>query len=110
MVAFQNSTVATIAVPAFGSINPATLTRAPRGRVVRVLVRNVGGVVVFIAHEVSDISSVANAAATSYRLPPGQADVFVVMPEQGLYAISQGIAGLVSIAVSEAVPGLWMES
>lgn len=110
MGAYQNSTVATVGVPQIGAVNPATLTRAPRGKVVRLMVRNVGGVTVFIAHDVNDIATVANAAATSYRLPPGQADVFVLMPEQGIYAVAQGVNGLVSIAISEAIPGTSLES
>lgn len=106
----QPSRVATINIPIVGSENPATLVRAPRGKPLRVMVRNVGGVLVFLAHETTDLATFSNVSASSYRLPAGQVDVFVLMPEQGLYACAQGAQGFVSIAISEALPAVYGES
>lgn len=77
----------------------------------RVVVRNTGGVVVFIAHDVADLAALSNIGA-AYQLPPGQADVFVLAPEQSIIAASQGAGGQVCIAASEAIPveKNWMES
>lgn len=109
-MAFQPSRLATINVPIVGANNPALLTRAPKGKVVRVLVRNVGGVLVFLTHEANDLATLSNAASAAYRLPPGQTDVFVLMPEQSLFAAGQGAQSLVCIAVSEAIPEQKFES
>lgn len=77
----------------------------------RVMVRNTGGVLVFIAHDVSDLSQGSNIGA-AYQLPPGQADVFVLAPEQSIIAAAQGAGGQVCVAASEAIPveKNWMES
>lgn len=109
-IGFQPSRVATINVPIIGTNNPATLLRAPKGKPMRVMVRNVGGVLVFIAHDATDLATFSNASASSYRLPAGYADVFVLMPEQGIYAAAQGAQGLISIALSEALPSYFNES
>ena len=107
---FQPSRVATINVPVIGTNNPATLLRAPKDRPMRVLVRNVGGVLVFLSHDATDLATFTNASASSYRLPAGFADVFVVMPEQGMFAAAQGAQGMISIALSEALPAYSQES
>jgi hypothetical protein len=106
----QPSRVATINVPIIGSNNPATLIRAPKGKPIRLMIRNVGGVLCFLAHDVQDLATFSNASANSYRLPAGQVDVFVVMPEQAVYAVAQGAQGLISIAISEALPAVYGES
>lgn len=107
---FQPSRLATINVPIVGANNPALLTRAPKGKVVRILVRNVGGVLVFLTHEANDLATLANASSAAYRLPPAHADVFVLMPEQSLFAAGQGAQAFVSIAISEAIPEQKFES
>lgn len=106
----QPSRLATINVPVIGTNNPATITRSPRGKPTRVQVRNVGGVLIFLAHDVTDLATFSNASASSYRLPPNTVDVFVLMPEQGLYAASQGALGFVSVAISEALPTFFDEA
>lgn len=110
MAAPQPSRVATINIPVVGSNNPATLVRAPKGKPIRVMIRNVGGVLCFLAHDTQDLATFTNVSANSYRLPAGQVDVFVLMPEQGIYAAAQGAQGLISIAISEALPAVYGES
>lgn len=98
----QPSNVQTLSVPTIGSANPSRLVQA--GQVpMRVLVRNVGPSVIFISHDVTDLANTSSLGA-SYQLPAGQSDVFVLAPQQSIIAASQGAGGLVSIAVSEAVP------
>lgn len=98
----QPSNVQTLSVPTIGSPNPSRLTQAG-GIPMRVVVRNVGPTVIFISHDTTDLSNVSSLGAV-YQLPPGQSDVFVLAPQQSIIAASQGAGGLVSIAVSEAVP------
>ena len=104
------SIVETVAVPLIGAKNPARLYQAS-ATPMRVVVRNVGGVAVFIAHNVSDLNNINSTGAT-YSLPAGQADVFVLAPGQGIFAAGNGGNGFVSIAASEAIPvdKHWMES
>ena len=97
------SVILTIDVPALGSRNPARLTQAGAGSPLRVLVRNVGGVQLFISHELQNLTNV-NSNGGTYQLPAGQSDVFVVAPSQSLFAASLGGGGKVSLAISEAVP------
>jgi len=99
----QPSIVQTLSVPSVGAGgNPSRLIQAAKTPL-RVLVRNTGGTVIFIAHDVSDLSNI-NAVGAAYQLPAGQSDVFVVAPGQSIIAAAQGAGGQVSIAVSEAIP------
>lgn len=98
------SLVNTVAVPVAGSPNPATLYIATT-QPLRILIRNVGGNLVFLAHNASDLSTNANSGIiAAYQLPAGYADVFVLAPKQGMYAVGFGGGSQISIAVSEALP------
>lgn len=103
----SNSVVNTVIVPTIGT-NPATLYSAAKVPL-RVVVRNVGGAVLFIAHDSSTLAQ-PPALAGTFQLPPGVSEVFVLIPRQGIYAASAGAGGLASIAVSEALLQVWMES
>lgn len=112
----RNSIVQTLAVPAIGAVDaqgkpsePSRLIQA--GDVpMRVVVRNTGGTVVFIAHDVGDLAQI-NSIGSAYQLPPGQADVFVLAPKQSIMAASQGGGGQCAVAASEAFPvNDWMTS
>lgn len=105
-VDMRESRISTMVVPAIGG-DAATLFKAT-DRPVRVLVRNVGGVAVFIAHNSLDLGQVGVVSGT-FQLPTGMSEVFVLAPTQGLFGAGAGVAGLVSIAVSEAIP-VFMES
>ncbi len=104
----QPSQVNTIQVPTIGTNNPATLVIAALVPT-RIVVRNVGAVIVFLAHSSAEIQSI-NTTAGVYRLPAGQEDVFVLAPQQGLWAVASGAVGTVSIAISEAMSIFWGES
>ena len=101
-----NSSANSMVVPAFGG-NPATIYKADR-HVLRLLVRNVGGPTLSIAYDATMLMTPTLAGI--YQLPPGQSDVFVLMPRQGLFAISAGNGGVVSVAISVAIPSTSMES
>lgn len=107
-VNMNNSRVDTIQVPSLGATNPATIliaTMVP----MRLMIRNVGTNVVFLAHSSSELSQIGSTAGT-YQLSVGAADVFVLAPKQGMWATAAGLGGTVSVAISEAMPTFWNES
>ena len=75
-------------------------TRVP----VRVLVRNIGPTVLFLAGSSQDVVSPEGPSSKTYQLPPGLADVFVVSPGQKLFAIGATPGGRACVAISEALP------
>lgn len=91
-----------LVVPTAGSQTPATVYKAADVPL-RVLVRNLGPNIVLLAHDVGTLSN-APVYANTFRLPPLISEVIVLAPKQGLYAVSVGVAGQISIAVSEALP------
>ncbi len=104
--AMQPSRVNTVTIPAIGS--NATQAGVPplfvaNTKPMRVLVRNVGATLIFLAHSPNEVQ---NTPATSgvFQLPTGVSEAFVLAPRQGLYAVAQGAGGSVSYAASEAVP------
>lgn len=104
------SVLKTITIPASGTENPAVLAIAA-GLPMRLAIRNVGPALVFLAHQGSSIQSATGFAASEvYQIGPGEAEVFVLAPKQGMYAVAQGAGGALSFALSEAVPGLKWES
>lgn len=104
----NNSRLDTIAVPIIGGNNPATIAIATSVPM-RLVVRNVGPVTVFLAHSSNEVQSVGVTAGV-YQLPPGISEVIVLAPKQGVWAASQGAGGMVSIALSEALPSFSNES
>lgn len=82
---------------------PALLVKAGK-RPLRVMCRNISeGVDFILAFDASSLKDLPGAGGT-YTLPAGEADVFVLAPEQSLYAIANGTDGKVCIAYSEALP------
>lgn len=69
----------------------------------RVLVRNNGGNVIFLAYEAQDVSDVTSTGAT-FQIPTGQSDVLVLAPGQSLFCAALGANGTASVAISDAVP------
>jgi len=104
----QESKVNTMQVPQTGA-SPALLIIAAAAPM-RVVVRNIGGTTVLIAHDDSTLQTNPPNLAGTFQLPAGTSEVFVLQPKQRLLAASSGAAGLVSIAASEALPTRWMES
>jgi hypothetical protein len=91
-----------MAVPIIGSASPALLTQAGH-QVMRVMVRNSGGTLIYIAHDVTELAQVGSTAGI-YELPSGQVDIFVLAPGQALIAAAFGGGGKASVAASEAFP------
>lgn len=104
----RESKVNTLNVPQVGSTNPATLFYADKVPM-RVVVRNVGGALLLIAHDSNTLQQGA-IVANAFRLPSGDSEVFVLAPKQGIFAASAGAGGQASIAVSEAIPNMNLES
>jgi hypothetical protein len=99
----QESTVTTYTVPAIApNVNPATLARASKVPL-RVVIRNIGGSSLILAHSVNDIASGTISAAT-FLVAIAFEETFVLAPQQGLFAVSSGIGGRVSVMVSDALP------
>lgn len=70
----------------------------------RALCRNIGGSPVFFAMESSSLANQSSVSNT-YRLDPGQSDVFVISRDLGLYAASQGAGGRVCVNISSSFEG-----
>jgi len=104
----QDSKVNTVQVPPTGT-NPSVLIYATQTPM-RVVVRNVGGTTIFLAHDTSVLQGSPPGLAGTFQLPAGASEVFVLQPKQGLFAAATGAGGIASIAVSEAIPSKLMES
>jgi hypothetical protein len=103
----QSSQLNTLDVPLVGAGAPAVLTYAAKAPL-RVLVRNIGGTDVFLSHDAETLTQ--QGLANTFQLPPATSEVIVLQHKQLLVAAAAGAGGLVSIAVSEALPARWMES
>lgn len=100
----QPTTFSTIPIPASGSPAPTGIAYATKVPV-RVLVRNVGGVAAIIGPTSGDVAgSQGPSRQSTVLLPPGASDVYVLAPQQKLYAVGAGAGGLLCISVAEAVP------
>ncbi len=107
-ITMKDSRIFQMECPAFGTAQPATITKVPEKEVpARVMVDNIGSVPVFITHNSSALTE--GNIATSYNLPVNGSRVFVVAPGQGLYAAGQGATGRVCGAISDSLP-LFLES
>lgn len=96
-----NSQLNTVFVPQLGT-NPALLYSAAE-RPLRIVIRNVGGPVVFLSHDATSLNQ-APVLAGTFQLPSGSETVIVLMPRQGISAGAAGAGGLISMAISEAIP------
>lgn len=98
----QNTNFETYTIQPVGSTSPTTLAKAASAKPLRVLVNNVGPVVIFVSLTVTDLSPLPTTA--SYRIFPGEQHSFVLAPKQGLYAVGAATGGLLSVSASEALP------
>lgn len=72
---------------------------------VRVLVRNVGAAPVFLGGTTTDVIGPDGVpSSATYRLPVGASDVFVLAPNQTLFAIGVGAGATLVVTASEAIP------
>jgi|SRR5215469_9033936 len=106
MGTMANSSTNTLQVPGPATKNPATLFKAAQ-KPMRVVVTNVGGSTLFLAHDTESLTNQPVLTGT-YVLPAasgaGSQAVIVLAPMQGLYAVTLGAGGVATIAVSEALP------
>lgn len=100
----RDSTLLTAAVPIVGNDDgPGPIWQAPPDKAMRVAIRNVGGTVVFLAHDIADLQNVANTGA-GFQLNASDTVTIYLAPSQRLVGASQGGPGMLSIAASEAIP------
>ncbi|UCC72086.1 MAG: hypothetical protein JSV86_17210 [Gemmatimonadota bacterium] len=72
---------------------------------VRALVRNAGATLIFLGGTAEDVVGADGVpSSATYRLPAGATDVFVLAPEQTLFAIGAGAGATIGVSVSEAIP------
>lgn len=71
---------------------------------VRVQIRNPSPVDVFLSDTLADLTGGETPSGAIYRLPADDRDVFVLAPQQNLYAVAAGPGGFLSITLSEAIP------
>ena len=85
--------------------NPALLAYAPpAGPPLRVLVRNVSEAAdVILAHDSESLATIP-MTSSSFEIPAGNSEVFVLAPGQKLFAASTSADARASVAVSEAMP------
>lgn len=91
----------TVTVQPIGSSTPTTLVKSAKVPL-RLLINNVGPVVVFIAATVTDLFPQPSTA--TYRIFPGQQHAIIAAPGEGVYAVGAAVGGLVSVTASEALP------
>jgi hypothetical protein len=97
----QNTNFETYTVQAVGT-QPTTIAKAASTKPLRVLVNNVGPVLIFVSLTTTDLFPAPTTA--SYRVFPGEQHAFVLAPKQGLYAVGAAVSGLLSVSASEALP------
>jgi hypothetical protein len=98
----QNSQLNTMNVPASGSASPGTLFKAA-DIPIRIVITNVGPALIFLAHDTATLTNTP-VSANAYQLTVTQSVVLVLAPHQGVYAAALGLGGVVSVAMSEALP------
>jgi hypothetical protein len=85
-------------------IDPQAIARGTKVPV-RVLVRNAGGVLIFLAGTSEDaVGPDGLPSSATYRLPAGATDVFVLAPDQIMFAVGAAAGASVVVSTSEAVP------
>lgn len=75
---------------------------APADMPMRLLVRNLGGSAIYLAYDSAAVNGI-NITGAHYELPAGQSDVFVLQPQQMMFAVAAG-AGRLGYAASVALP------
>lgn len=100
----QATTFATLSVGALGVAQTPTVIAKAAPIPMRVELRNVGPVLIFLASSTGEVNPQRPPTAGTYRLLPLAVEVFVLAPGQNLYGVAVGAGGLVSVSISEALP------
>lgn len=99
----QQSRFTEFSVPAFFPGVPAPPVATATDIALRVQIRNIGPVVLFLSATVNDINNPEGPTGNVVRVPVNDRDVFVLAPEQTLYALAAGPGGLTTVAISDAL-------
>lgn len=81
-----------------------SIARGRDGGAVRVQIRNLGGGNVYLSFADQNVIAESGPSAETYHLPDGEVDVFILAPEQKLYAVGSANNIMVSVATSDALP------
>lgn len=100
----ENSLARTITVPPGGQAATPTAVATAALVPIRAVVRNVGGTALALGFASTDLVNIEGATSSSFRLPAGASDIFILAPKQILYAVGVGLGGLISVSTSEALP------
>ena len=86
-------------------VQPAILCSSGN-RPLRVLVRNTSvGVVVFLALDQQALATLTEGpGGGTFELPAGMSETFVIAEEQRLYVAAAVVGGIVTFAISDALP------
>jgi hypothetical protein len=87
--------------------DPNPIARATVNKPARVLVDNIGATLVFLGGTRDNTFGPEGPTSATYRLLAGRSQVFVLAPEQVLYAIGSGAGAIVSVTNSDAIPLGW---
>ena len=85
-------------------IIPAPIARAAEGVPARVLIRNIGAVVVFLGATEAAVQNSDGASSLTYRLFPNDAEVFVLSAGQVMLAAGSGDGSVITVSISDAIP------
>lgn len=94
--------MSTTAVPVVGGDDAALIVQASNVPL-RVVIRNVGPSVIEIAHTSNELGKLGVTSGV-FVIAIGNEEVFVLAPDQGIYAGAIGAAGRISYAYSDAIP------
>lgn len=71
----------------------------------RVVVRNISlGTIIYLAFNADALLTIQPPGSGLFQLPAGTSDVFVLAPNQRMFASASASGAQISIAISEAVP------
>lgn len=83
---------------------PVSIARGVVGKPVRVLVENVGATLVFLGGSEQDLVTPTGPSSATYRLVAGASRVFVLSPQQVMFASGSGAGAIITVSVSDAIP------
>ncbi len=104
LLQMAESQARTVNVPGIPTTQPATLAVALSDRAMRVMVDNIGAVPIRVSFATASLSGLVSAGSDHYTILVGQSRVFILSPNQRLYASAVGAIGTMSVHTSDALP------
>lgn len=95
--------VGVVAVATIPANNVGPFYTAPDGTWMRVVVRNLGGSVLYLAFVSSALNGL-QVTSDRYELPAGLSDVFILVPRQSFFAVANGANTRLCYTASVALP------